>query len=69
MFLQYGVETISKSLEFEVCALLPLQERLEQSKYEFLLASADDNIRLTGYVKSSVTPFGLLGKGTVPISL
>ena len=62
LFVQYAVEIISKSLEYEVCALLPLQERLEQSKYEFRLVSADDNIRLTGYVKNSVTPFGLLGK-------
>mmetsp|Transcript_11787 Transcript_11787/g.15374 ORF Transcript_11787/g.15374 Transcript_11787/m.15374 type:complete len:256 (+) Transcript_11787:135-902(+) len=69
VIVQYGAEIISKSLEVEVRALLPLQERLEQSKYEFRLASADDNNRLTGYVKNSVTPFGLLGKETVPIIL
>ena len=47
MIVQYEVEIISKSLEFEVCSLIPLQEILERSKYEFRLASADDNIRLT----------------------
>eukprot|EP00816_Leptocylindrus_hargravesii_P006845 CAMPEP_0196813424 /NCGR_PEP_ID=MMETSP1362-20130617/36598_1 /TAXON_ID=163516 /ORGANISM="Leptocylindrus danicus, Strain CCMP1856" /LENGTH=220 /DNA_ID=CAMNT_0042189655 /DNA_START=79 /DNA_END=741 /DNA_ORIENTATION=- len=66
---QYGAELNTKKLEIEVRALKPLQERLEASKFNFRLASAEDNDRLTGYVHNSVTPFGMIAQATVPIIL
>lgn len=66
---QYGAEINTKKLEVEVRALKPLQERLETSKFNFRLASAEDNDKLTGYVHNSVTPFGLIAQSTVPIIL
>ena len=67
VIVQYGAEINTKKLELEIRSLLPLQERLEPSKYNFRLASEEDNDRLTGYVHNSVTPFGMLAQNKIPI--
>lgn len=69
VIVQYGAEINTKKLEVEVRAFLPLQDRLEPSKYDFRIASAEDNDRLTGYIHNSVTPFGLSSQDEVPIIL
>ena len=64
---QYAAEINTKKLELEVRTLLPLEDRLEPSKYSFRLASEEDNDRLTGYAHNSVTPFGMAAHNQVPI--
>ena len=67
---QYEATISVKKLMTELRALRPAGpggERLDASSFDFRVASAEDNYRLTGFVHNSVTPFGLLER--VPIVL
>jgi prolyl-tRNA editing enzyme YbaK/EbsC (Cys-tRNA(Pro) deacylase) len=58
---QYEAEINGKKLASEIRALRPVGKgRLPPNKFEFRLASSQDNDSLTGYRHNSVTPFGLL---------
>jgi len=63
--LQYESVITTKQLESEIRALRPVTARLDTSKFDFRLASEEDNARITGYTHNAVTPFGLLEK--VPV--
>lgn len=67
VMLQYETSINNKKLQSEVRALRPVANRLDSSKYDFRVASAEDNDRLTGYSHNAVTPFGMLVN--VPIIL
>lgn len=66
---QYEAEINGKKLASEIRALRPAgKDRLPPNKFDFRLASSEDNDRLTGYVHNSVTPFGM-SDDKVPIVL
>lgn len=60
VILQYETSINNKKLQSEVRALRPVAERLDPSKFDFRVASEEDNARLTGYSHNAVTPFGML---------
>jgi prolyl-tRNA editing enzyme YbaK/EbsC (Cys-tRNA(Pro) deacylase) len=60
VILQYKTCINNKKLQSEIRALRPVAARLDPSKYDFRVASAEDNARLTGYSHNAVTPFGML---------
>uniref|UniRef100_A0A7S1FL94 YbaK/aminoacyl-tRNA synthetase-associated domain-containing protein n=1 Tax=Corethron hystrix TaxID=216773 RepID=A0A7S1FL94_9STRA len=57
--LQYTAAIDGKKLESEVRALRGLRERLDPSKFNFQVASEEDNGYCTGYPHNAVTPFGI----------
>lgn len=57
--LQYAATLDVKKLTTAIRRLLPVSQRLDDGKYDFRIASAADNDRITGYAHNSVTPFGL----------
>lgn len=60
VILQYETSINNKKLQSEIRALRPVVKRLDPSKFDFRVASEEDNARLTGYSHNAVTPFGLL---------
>lgn len=60
VILQYETSINNKKLQSEIRALRPVAKRLDHSKFDFRVASEEDNARLTGYSHNAVTPFGLL---------
>jgi prolyl-tRNA editing enzyme YbaK/EbsC (Cys-tRNA(Pro) deacylase) len=64
---QYEATLDVKKLANSVRKLRPVKERLDESQFDFRVASSEDNDRITGYSHNSVTPFGV--KETVPIVL
>ena len=60
VILQYAAALDTQKLTNTIRRLLPVTERMDDSKYDFRIASTEDNDRLTGYTHNSVTPFGLL---------
>lgn len=68
--IQYAASLDVKKLITAIRSLRPAQNRLDSSNFDFRVASAQDNDRLTGYSHNSVTPFGLLAnKEDLPIVL
>lgn len=68
--LQYETTISNKKLVSEVRALKqPVTKRYETNKFDFRVASSEDNSRLTGYTHNAVSPFGLLEKDSVTIIL
>lgn len=68
--LQYETSISSKKLVSEVRALKqPVTKRYDTNKFDFRLASSEDNDRLTGYTHNAVSPFGLLDPNSVTIIL
>ena len=59
VILQYAATLDNKKLTNVIRRLLPVAERLDDSKYDFRIASSEGNDRITGYQHNSVTPFGL----------
>ena len=59
VILQYAATLNNKKLTNAIRRLLPVSERLDDSKYDFRIASPEDNDRITGYKHNSVTPFGM----------
>jgi prolyl-tRNA editing enzyme YbaK/EbsC (Cys-tRNA(Pro) deacylase) len=60
VLLQYETSINNKKLQSEVRALRPVADRLDNSNYDFRVASEEDNARLTGYSHNAITPFGML---------
>lgn len=58
--IQYATTLDVKKLMNAIRALRPVKDRLDDSQFEFRIASEEDNDNLTGYQHNSVTPFGLL---------
>lgn len=58
--IQYASTFSNKKLGTAIRSLRPLHNRIDMSRFDFRIASSDDNDRLTGYKHNSVTPFGLL---------
>jgi prolyl-tRNA editing enzyme YbaK/EbsC (Cys-tRNA(Pro) deacylase) len=68
--LQYETTISNKKLVSEVRALKqPVTKRYDANKFDFRVASSEDNARLTGYTHNAVSPFGLLEKDSVTIIL
>jgi len=67
IMLQYETTINNKKLKSELRALRPVKERLDPSKFDFRVATEEDNARLTGYSHNAVTPFGM--RENVPIIL
>lgn len=67
VILQYETAINNKKLQSEIRALVPVKERLDFSKFDFRVASEEDNARLTDYSHNAVTPFGM--KENIPIVL
>eukprot|EP00586_Coscinodiscus_wailesii_P021127 CAMPEP_0172499168 /NCGR_PEP_ID=MMETSP1066-20121228/123111_1 /TAXON_ID=671091 /ORGANISM="Coscinodiscus wailesii, Strain CCMP2513" /LENGTH=264 /DNA_ID=CAMNT_0013272769 /DNA_START=75 /DNA_END=869 /DNA_ORIENTATION=- len=67
--IQYSTTLNAKKMEKAVRALRHTECRLDPSRFEFRVASEEDNTRLTGYEHNSVTPFGLLRGDIVPVIL
>jgi prolyl-tRNA editing enzyme YbaK/EbsC (Cys-tRNA(Pro) deacylase) len=66
--LQYQAELSTDLLTKSIRRLRPVQERLDaSSNFDWRVADAADNDRITGYQFNSVTPFGL--QEDVPIYL
>ena len=65
--LQYDSTLDVRKLANSIRSLKAVKDRKEFSKFDFRVADAADNDRLTGYPFNSVTPFGLLE--SVPIVL
>mmetsp|Transcript_2628 Transcript_2628/g.3940 ORF Transcript_2628/g.3940 Transcript_2628/m.3940 type:complete len:174 (-) Transcript_2628:47-568(-) len=65
--LQYEATITTKKLQSEVRAIRPVAQRLDPSKFDFRVASEEDNARLTGYSHNAVSPLGMLEN--VPIVL
>eukprot|EP00521_Asterionellopsis_glacialis_P002186 CAMPEP_0195258498 /NCGR_PEP_ID=MMETSP0706-20130129/7437_1 /TAXON_ID=33640 /ORGANISM="Asterionellopsis glacialis, Strain CCMP134" /LENGTH=215 /DNA_ID=CAMNT_0040311883 /DNA_START=52 /DNA_END=699 /DNA_ORIENTATION=+ len=67
---QYAATLDVKKLTTAIRALRTnVQDRIDVSKFDFRVASSEDNDRLTGYSHNSVTPFGLLEEKSLPIVL
>jgi prolyl-tRNA editing enzyme YbaK/EbsC (Cys-tRNA(Pro) deacylase) len=64
---QYEATLDVKKLANSLRKLRPVKERLDESQFDFRVASSEDNDRITGFSHNSVTPFGL--KDTVLIVL
>jgi hypothetical protein len=56
---QYEAKFDTIRFENLIWGLRPYQNRLAKSKFNFNLASAEDNDRLSGYKHNAVTPFGM----------
>lgn len=67
ILVQYEAAINNKKLCSEVRGLRELANRLDPSKFDFRVASEEDNARLTGFSHNAVTPFGM--KANVPIIL
>ena len=68
--LQYETTISNKKLISEVRALKkPVTKRYDANKFDFRVASSEDNDRLTGYTHNAVSPFGLLDAKSVTIIL
>jgi len=68
--IQYAATLDVKKLGTAIRALrTDVKSRLDESAFDFRIASADDNRDITGYEHNSVTPFGLLKPADVPIVL
>jgi len=66
--LQYETSISNKKLISEVRALKqPVTKRYDFNKFDFRVASSEDNDRLTGYTHNAVSPFGLLDNESVTI--
>jgi len=65
--IQYEATLDVRKLANAIRSLKPVNERLDYSQFDFRVADAADNDRLTGYSFNSVTPFGLIEM--VPIIL
>eukprot|EP00934_Nitzschia_sp_Nitz4_P000216 Nitzschia sp. Nitz4//scaffold152_size53828//36897//37529//NITZ4_006747-RA/size53828-processed-gene-0.73-mRNA-1//1//CDS//3329537217//216//frame0 len=65
--LQYQAELDVKKLATSIRKLRPVEKRLDESQFNFQVADASDNDRITGYAFNSVSPFGL--KQPIPIYL
>ena len=63
--LQYEAAINNKKLCSEVRGLRELANRLDPSKFDFRVASEEDNARLTGFSHNAVTSFGI--KENLPI--
>ena len=66
--IQYETTLDVKKLTTSVRKLRPVTDRLGESSYDFQVASAEDNDRITGYKFNSVTPFGLKEKVMIVLS-
>lgn len=66
--IQYETTLDVKKLTTSVRKLRPVTDRLGESNYDFQVASAEDNDRITGYKFNSVTPFGLKEKVMIVLS-
>ena len=66
--IQYETTLDVKKLTTSVRKLRPVTDRLGESSYDFQVASAEDNDRITGYKFNSVTPFGLREKVMIVLS-
>lgn len=61
IILQYETSISNKKLISEVRALKKdITKRYDTNKFDFRVASSEDNDRLTGYTHNAVSPFGLL---------
>ena len=68
--LQYETTISTKKLISEIRALKkPVIERYDANKFDFRVASSEDNAKLTGYSHNAVSPFGLLDSKSVTIIL
>jgi prolyl-tRNA editing enzyme YbaK/EbsC (Cys-tRNA(Pro) deacylase) len=67
VILQYNAVISMKKLQSELRALMTINKRFEPSKFDFRVASDQDNDTLTGFMHNAVTPFGI--KEKVPIIL
>jgi prolyl-tRNA editing enzyme YbaK/EbsC (Cys-tRNA(Pro) deacylase) len=67
--IQYGATLDVKKLTATIRARRPVPTRYDVGRFDFRIASAEDNDRVTGYAHNSVTPFGLVTHGTVPVVL
>ena len=67
VIIQYAASFSNKKLGTAIRSLRPLHDRIDISRFDFRIASSEDNDRLTGYRHNSVTPFGLLSD--IPIIL
>lgn len=68
--LQYETTISNKKLISEVRALKkPITKRYDANKFDFRVASSEDNDKLTGYTHNAVSPFGLLDTKSVTIIL
>lgn len=56
---QYAATLDVKKLSTAIRARRPVSSRLDDSQFDFRIASSEDNDRITGYTHNSVTPFGL----------
>ncbi|KAL7560000.1 hypothetical protein ACA910_013495 [Epithemia clementina (nom. ined.)] len=68
VIIQYAASFSNKKLATAIRSLRPIHDRIDLSRFDFRIASSEDNDRLTGYKHNSVTPFGLLSPD-VPIVL
>lgn len=59
VILQYAATLDTQKLTNVIRRLLPVSQRLDETKYDFRIAADVDNDRITGYQHNSVTPFGL----------
>jgi prolyl-tRNA editing enzyme YbaK/EbsC (Cys-tRNA(Pro) deacylase) len=66
--IQYETTLNVQKLTTSLRQLLPVEKRLDERHYDFQVASADDNDRITGYAFNSVTPFGLLENVMIVLS-
>lgn len=60
VIVQYAASLDVRKLVNAIRALRPVKQRLDDSQFDFRIASEEDNDRITGYTHNSVTPFGLL---------
>jgi prolyl-tRNA editing enzyme YbaK/EbsC (Cys-tRNA(Pro) deacylase) len=72
--IQYAATLDPRKLVAAIRALRPnVKDRLDDGRFDFRIASPEDNDRLTGYSHNSVTPFGMLaasaGSEAVPVLL
>lgn len=65
VIVQYAATLDVKKLTRAIRSLRPVKERLDESQFDFRIASTEDNDRLTGYQHNSVTPFGLASPSSV----
>jgi prolyl-tRNA editing enzyme YbaK/EbsC (Cys-tRNA(Pro) deacylase) len=66
--IQYEASLDVRKLASAIRSLRPnVKDRLDYNQFDYRVASAEDNDRLTGFSFNSVTPFGLLEE--IPIVL
>jgi len=64
---QYEATFDAKKLARAVRALRTPVDRIDPSKFDFRVASEEDNALLTGYPHNAVCPFGLVSTVSIPI--